>query len=320
MLDYRPRYRARSICPEPGWAHQTSCPRTAGAQPLPSPNRPESSRRAIYSGRVITWRATDDVDVWMLRLALPRTLTQPASGTPFDWALTQEDRARVDALVEAADRLRLAASRALLRHALAETTGIPTDDQRFFRRCDVCGGPHGKPRLVPPGLDLPTAAADRAQISTASWATPNANISHSGDVVVLALHATRPVGVDVEEIGGADFAGFEQVALTPGEARQLAALPETDGPAARTRWWVRKEAILKATGHGLAVEPSRLAVSAPHERPRLLTWSVPGTPAPEVALADVPLDGPYAATVAALGRSRIAVTLHQVSAAELARA
>lgn len=262
-----------------------------------------------------SWRPTDDVDVWLLRLsAVPRS--DPA--TPYDWALTTEDRTRVGALIEPADRRRLAASRALLRHALAETTGIAPADQRFIRRCDICGGPHGKPRLVPPDVDLATEQDTSTAVQTASWTTPHTTISHSGEVVMVAVHPTRPVGVDVEEVGGADFAGFEQVALTPEEARLLAALPEADRPAARTRWWVRKETILKATGHGLAVEPSSLAVSAPDRRPELLTWSVSGTPTPQVTLADVPLSGPYAAAVAALGKAPVRVALREVSERELA--
>ncbi|MET9427114.1 4'-phosphopantetheinyl transferase superfamily protein [Streptomyces sp. NPDC003036] len=45
-------------------------------------------------------------------------------------------------------------------------------------------------------------------------------------------------------------------ALQPAEARELAALPEAERPAAFARAWVRKEAYLKGIGTGLGRSPS----------------------------------------------------------------
>jgi 4'-phosphopantetheinyl transferase len=69
---------------------------------------------------------------------------------------------------------------------------------------------------------------------------------------VAAITDAGPVGVDVEAEGAADFAGFEDVALHPSER----ATPPNDP----TRVWVRKEALLKAYGLGLAVDPSEVGL------------------------------------------------------------
>lgn len=80
------------------------------------------------------------------------------------------------------------------------------------------------------------------------------NVSHSGDLVLLALSADRPVGVDVErrrEV--ARVPALSQRWLTPGERRDFDRLrasgtPESD---AFLRVWSLKEAQLKALGVGI---------------------------------------------------------------------
>ena len=66
-----------------------------------------------------------------------------------------------------------------------------------------------------------------------------------------AVTDAGPVGVDVEPAGAADFHGFDDVALHPGER---------GAPGDRTRRWVRKEALLKARGTGLSVDPREVRV------------------------------------------------------------
>lgn len=51
------------------------------------------------------------------------------------------------------------------------------------------------------------------------------------------------------------------------------------------RTWVRREAILKATGHGLAIDPTRVVVSGEDESPRLLHW--PEGPLTDLHLFDI---------------------------------
>jgi 4'-phosphopantetheinyl transferase len=59
---------------------------------------------------------------------------------------------------------------------------------------------------VPPeAVSLPTGLHGKPHCSGG----PSFNLSHSDDQVVLALHPSRPVGVDVEALGAED----QQVSL-----------------------------------------------------------------------------------------------------------
>lgn len=161
---------------------------------------------------------------------------------------------------------------------------------RLTHHCSACGSTeHGRPVL-----------------SAESGDGPFVSISRAGPVTVVAACGAGPVGVDVEADGAADFAGFDRVALHPGEQ------PTTN----RTVVWVRKESVLKATGHGLRVEPSRLRVSGPDQPAALLAWDGPG--APSVAwMYDVRTAPGHVAAVTVLAQRRPALV---VKAARAARA
>jgi 4'-phosphopantetheinyl transferase len=83
----------------------------------------------------------------------------------------------------------------------------------------------------------------------------------SGARVVVAATEAGPVGVDVERTAAVDFAGFDAVALTAVERDRIAALDPAKRSLARAMAWVRKEALLKATGSGLMVEPGQVELS-----------------------------------------------------------
>ncbi|WP_051992331.1 4'-phosphopantetheinyl transferase family protein [Mobilicoccus pelagius] len=224
-----------------------------------------------------------------------------------DHLLDDVERGTLATLHRARDRAGYVSAHTLLRYALARHAGVPEAEQRFHRRCVLCGGPHGKPRLVPPGLS-PTDAL------MADPGTPHVNLSYTGDRIVLALCADRPVGIDVERWDGTSFAGFASVALTPAEARELLEFDVAEREVARAVWWCRKEAVLKATGHGLRVDARRLRVTAPDHPPALLDWTDEAVPRPTVTMADLPVRGRYTAALAVAGDAPFAVRLHEVSA------
>ncbi|GAA0618336.1 4'-phosphopantetheinyl transferase superfamily protein [Sporichthya brevicatena] len=198
------------------------------------------------------------------------------------------ERARHDALLRPADRQRFLAAHALTRLVLGAVLDTDPAALAFVHRCATCGGPHGKPALrqerVSPFLDI-----GRTEFS----------VSHAGDRVVVAV-AEVPVGVDVETTGTAlDPAELAAVVLAPAERRALAELAPGERPAALLRTWVRKEAVLKATGRGLAVPPDRIELTAPGAPPELVAWRADDDPGP-VAPADVDLGPGCVAAVAVL--------------------
>ena len=67
--------------------------------------------------------------------------------------------------------------------------------------------------------------------------------------------------------------------------------------------WVRKEAVLKATGHGLRIPPDQVEVSGPGEDPALLGWPLDIDPASVDLHTLDPGDG-YAGAVALLADGR----------------
>ncbi|WP_019287750.1 MULTISPECIES: 4'-phosphopantetheinyl transferase family protein [Arsenicicoccus] len=191
--------------------------------------------------------------------------------------LDDDELRRLDGLHRPADRARLVTSHALLRLALASRCGVDALEVVLERRCPTCGSTeHGK--VLAPDLDQ------------------HVSLGHAGDLVVVALSPTAPVGVDVEVESACGFEGFAEVSLHPAEVEELAELSERDADWARATWWVRKEAALKATGHGMTIDPTSVRVTPPTEEPALLAW--PESPSPTVHLADLRVPGSYAAAVA----------------------
>jgi 4'-phosphopantetheinyl transferase len=191
------------------------------------------------------------------------------------------------------DRDRFLAAWTLARLAMSDHLDIPPEQIRVVRRCPTCGQPHGKPRLAgQPPLPL------------------ELSISHAGSRVAVAITCGAPVGIDVEVVQTADVA--EELApsvLVPSELRALSRCAATLA-VSFTRYWVRKEAVVKATGHGLAAASlNDLEVSAPDELPRLLRWPHDPTLPERLALSDLNPGPGYVASVAVIGAC-IEVTEH----------
>ncbi len=105
------------------------------------------------------------------------------------------------------------------------------------------------------------------------------SMSQSGGLVLVALAWGREVGADVERIRPlANEQAFCEGALDEREAAEFAALPEELRLQSALRTWTAKEAVLKASGDGLRVDPALFGFAG--QQPGA-TW-VPEA-APEVA-------------------------------------
>ena len=145
--------------------------------------------------------------------------------------------------------------------------GLVSGRPHIARRCSRCGGTdHGRPVVDADGVHL--------------------SLSRASGLVVAAVSTVGPVGVDVERAGSAGFAGFEDVAVHP---RERGCEP--------TVTWVRKEAALKATGWGLAIDPRDVWIG---DGPSVTSWDE-RLPSPERCwLRDVPLAPGYVGAVAVI--------------------
>lgn len=160
-----------------------------------------------------------------------------ALGRALD-VLTDEERERVGRFMRAADAASFAAGRALVRLALAQLVGAAPRGLVFDTWCEAHASAHGKPRLVEPAAEL------------------DFSLSRAGPRLLLAVSAV-PVGVDVERRDRDVEAGVARIAFADDERAEL----EHAGPDAFLACWTRKEAVLKALGHGLAVDPKSVSVT-----------------------------------------------------------
>jgi 4'-phosphopantetheinyl transferase len=178
---------------------------------------------------------------------------------------------------------RYTTAHALLRTAVAERIGGTAQAVAFDRTCATCGSHrHGKPTV-----------AGHRDLSV--------SLSYAGGLVVVALSRAGEVGVDVEVVDDSDFEGFNVVTLDPSETPALDALSGDRLARARAQVWARKEAVLKASGHGLAVDPRQVVVSGPEQPAALVDWKGEQPLGSPVQLADVDLaDTGHVAAVALL--------------------
>jgi 4'-phosphopantetheinyl transferase len=76
------------------------------------------------------------------------------------------------------------------------------------------------------------------------------SLAHSGGQLIYAIGRGRAVGVDLEHIS-ADLNDLPFRSFTPNEQQRLNILSPERRAALFYRYWVRKEALLNATGEGL---------------------------------------------------------------------
>jgi 4'-phosphopantetheinyl transferase len=129
------------------------------------------------------------------------------------------------------------------------------------------------------------------------------NLSHSGEMAVLAIARGREVGVDVEEFAPARAdtsvaANF----FSCDELRRLNALPREQRPQGFFNCWTRKEAYIKARGQGLSIALDSFDVTLRPGEPAAILRE---TEAVEVGcwrLCALELGGGYVGALAAAGR------------------
>ena len=156
--------------------------------------------------------------------------------------LDENDEERARRLVFPEHRVHFRCVRTVLRLLLATYLATEPDHVRLVY------GPHGKPGVD--GLRF--------------------NISHSGELAVLAFTLLPAVGIDVEELREIPSAiTIARHYFSGAEQRALATLPER-GSASFLRCWTRKEAFVKALGPGLAIDLTSFDVSLDADRAQLL--------------------------------------------------
>ena len=170
--------------------------------------------------------------------------------------LGSAERARAVRTANAGLRDRFLLGRMLLRDLAAEAVGMRAEAVEVAAVCERCGAEHGRPRL---------------RWSDALAPPPAASLASCAHLVVAAIApAGVAVGVDVEP------------ARVPREAdaARRGAIVELLGGTPRTavRRWVRAEAVLKADGRGLRVEPGQVAFSETRGARDGMTARVPDSP------------------------------------------
>lgn len=210
------------------------------------------------------------VDLWRIAGRCP-----DADLATLRAVLSTAERARADAFVFARDRDRYAVFRGAMRQILGQYLGQDP------AQVALAIGPHGKPHLAGGGLHF--------------------NLSHSGDVGLLALSHAGPVGVDLEATTRApDHDRLAVRVLSGAERVVFDALPPAARAAAFLRAWTRKEAYLKATGEGLSFSLQDITVTlAPGDPPRIVAIKSRPDAASHWSLHDLAPGGGTIGTLAA---------------------
>lgn len=88
------------------------------------------------------------------------------------------------------------------------------------------------------------------------------NLSHSGDLALLAVGYDYPLGVDLEFFSARPYQGIGSHMFSDAENQALTALPRALKPLAFFHIWAQKEALIKACGLGLSYPTQQFDVPA----------------------------------------------------------
>jgi len=137
-----------------------------------------------------------------------------------------------------------------VRCILAAYLCVPPPEVRFQ------AGGYGKPEIV-----------DAKNHSKLKF-----NLSHSGDVALVAVTAGLRIGIDVERVrSDASCVGIAERYFCEGEIAKLKEFPADQQTEAFFDCWTRKEAYVKARGEGLSMPLDSFEVTFGARAPALVT-------------------------------------------------
>jgi 4'-phosphopantetheinyl transferase len=185
--------------------------------------------------------ANSEVHVWAASLAVSPEVLRELSRN-----LAPDEMARAAKFRFELHRNRYIAGRGILRRILARYTSIDPAELAFDYSSN------GKPTLR-------MAAALR----TAPGSAPlHFNLAHSEDLAAFAITSAGPVGVDVEQVRQLkDMDHLVARFFSARENERFQQLAAINKPSAFFNLWTRKEALLKATGAGIAGGLNNVEVS-----------------------------------------------------------
>ncbi|MEW6037332.1 MAG: 4'-phosphopantetheinyl transferase superfamily protein [Pseudomonadota bacterium] len=233
-------------------------PRSSPTLSVAESGSPTPSLAALEGGEVHVWHCNLN-----------------GNSSPVQNWLSEEEAIRAAHTGAAAARAQFVMGRTLLRGVLGHYLGREPASLGFTT------GPHGKPALRGGGAE------------------PNLqfNLSHSGDEIVLALAWQSPVGIDVEALRGLDrLEALARRCLAPSEHAELDGLAGAAATGGFFRFWVRKEALGKASGRGMALGLQH-CVSSLEGPPRWLEIPPELGPAGGWSLAELPVREGFEAAV-----------------------
>ncbi len=225
----------------------------------------------------------DDVHVWAVPLRV-----DAATRAAYEALLAPDERARAARLVVPGKREQSIVARGALRTLLGAYAGVPP------AAVELRYEEHGRPRLAGPAFARHVTF----------------NVTHSGDLALVACTRAGELGVDVERRDPrVEFLAVGRRFFSASEHATLATCAGAALEHAFFRCWTRKEAYLKARGTGLRLPLDAFDVTlAAGEPPRLVaTRFDPPDTAAWTLTELVPASGYVGALCADGGARRIAL-------------
>ncbi len=198
--------------------------------------------------------APGELHIWRARLDLADAVLDRLATT-----LSEAEQAKANRLRMAPHRRAAIASRGILRSLLGQYL------QHSPHALQFAYTPHGKPQIAAPVPPIPIEF----------------NLSHSDQVILLAIRLQDSVGIDVEAHRPMPLlSNLLQRYFSPQEQAAIAAADQPEQEF--FYYWTAKEALTKATGYGLTdlsrvtLQPSDTTLQAQYYRdsPVSMPWQV----------------------------------------------
>ncbi|MBI2785193.1 MAG: 4'-phosphopantetheinyl transferase superfamily protein [Legionella longbeachae] len=149
--------------------------------------------------------------------------------------LNSEERARADRFYFSRHKRRFSTARATMRIILARYLNTSPERLEFTYNA------HGKPEIL-------------------NSAKLQFNLSHTGDLALLAIGKTFPMGVDIEKYSARPYEGIAKSLFSEQEYEEFIKAPLALKPAIFFHVWAQKEAFIKACGLGLSYPTKHFSV------------------------------------------------------------